>query len=123
MIAGGTEALNSPLTNAVFNAAQALTDKFNANPEKASRPLDRDRSGFVWSEGAGIMILEEEEFARDRGANILGYLCGWWSTNDAGHETAPDGVGSSKAVAGAIKDADSYLLISVSSTSTAPPPW
>lgn len=105
MIAGGTEALNGPLTNAIFNAAQALTDQFNHAPQKASRPLDLLHSGFVWGEGAAATTLEDEAFARARGANILGYLLGWCSTNDAGHDTAPDGIGSRRAMQGAIRDA------------------
>jgi beta-ketoacyl-acyl-carrier-protein synthase II len=92
-ITGGTEA---PLTNlgmAGFNSIQALSER-NDSPATASRPFDRDRDGFVIAEGAGILVLEELEHARRRGAVIYGEIVGYGCTGDAHHETAPDPTGA-----------------------------
>ncbi len=105
-IAGGTEANLTPLTIAGFNAMKALSTR-NDEPEKASRPFDRNRDGFVVGEGAGILILEELEFAKKRGAEIYAELVGYGATSDAYHITAPDpeGDGAARAMRLAISSA------------------
>jgi 3-oxoacyl-[acyl-carrier-protein] synthase II len=106
IIAGGTEANITPLTIGGFNAMKALSIR-NDEPEKASRPFEKNRDGFVVAEGAGIVILEELEFARKRGANIHGELVGYGYTGDAYHITAPppDGEGAARCMWMAIRDA------------------
>lgn len=88
MIAGGAEATITPLGVGGFNAMKALSTR-NDEPQKASRPFDKDRDGFVPAEGAGILILEELEFAKARGARIYAELKGYGATADANHITAP----------------------------------
>jgi len=88
MIAGGVEAAISPFGVAGFNAMRALSTR-NDEPEKASRPFDRDRDGFVMGEGGGILILEELQGARGRGAKIYAEVCGFGCTADAYHMAAP----------------------------------
>ena len=88
IIAGGTEANITPLCIGGFNAMKALSTR-NEEPEKASRPFEKNRDGFVVAEGAGIVILEELEFARKRGARIYGEIAGYGYTGDAYHITAP----------------------------------
>jgi 3-oxoacyl-[acyl-carrier-protein] synthase II len=88
MIAGGVDAAISPLCVAGFNAMRAISVR-NDDPEKASRPFDRQRDGFVIGEGCGIVILEELSFARRRGAKIYGEVAGFGSTSDAFHMAAP----------------------------------
>ncbi|MFD2759839.1 beta-ketoacyl-ACP synthase II [Lentibacillus juripiscarius] len=105
MIAGGTEA---PITNmafAGFSAMKALST--NEHPEKASRPFDKDRDGFVMGEGAGILLLETLESAIDRGAHIYGEIVGYAATGDAYHITAPaeNGEGAARAMKQAVEDA------------------
>ncbi len=106
IIAGGTEANITPLTVSGFNAMKALSTR-NEEPEKASRPFEKNRDGFVVAEGAGIVILEELEFALKRGAKIYGELIGYGYTGDAYHITAPppDGDGAARCMRMAIKDA------------------
>ncbi|HOP77033.1 MAG TPA: beta-ketoacyl-ACP synthase II [Thermogutta sp.] len=105
-ITGGTEAAVTPLGIAGFTAMSALSERNDA-PEKASRPFDRDRDGFVLSEGAGIVVLEELEHAKRRGATILGELLGYGCSSDAGHITQPDenGTGAARAMADALRNA------------------
>ncbi|MBE1488424.1 beta-ketoacyl-[acyl-carrier-protein] synthase family protein [Plantactinospora soyae] len=93
VIAGGAEAAIAPLTIAGFAQARTLS-KRNDDPERASRPFDVDRDGFVLGEGAGIMILERADFAAGRGARILGRLAGYGITSDAHHITGPDPTGA-----------------------------
>ena len=107
MIAGGSEAACTRFGISGFSAMRALSTKFNENPEKASRPWDKDRDGFVLSEGAGILVLEEFEHAKKRSANIYAEIVGYGLTGDAYHATAPasDGNGGFRAMKMALKDA------------------
>jgi 3-oxoacyl-[acyl-carrier-protein] synthase II len=106
MIAGGSEAALSRLGMATFCAARALSTQ-NDEPHRASRPWDKDRDGFVMSEGAGIVVLEEYEHAKKRGAKIYAELVGYGMSSDGHHLTAPheDGKGAAKAMELALKDA------------------
>jgi 3-oxoacyl-(acyl-carrier-protein) synthase len=106
MIAGGTEAALTPLVFAAFCQAKALSRRNDA-PEKASRPFDRDRDGFVLAEGAGVLVLEELHHAEKRGARIHAELAGYGLTADAYHATRPDpeGDGPGRAMTLALADA------------------
>jgi 3-oxoacyl-[acyl-carrier-protein] synthase II len=106
MIAGGTEANITPLTIGGFNAMKALSTR-NEEPESACRPFEKNRDGFVVAEGAGILILEELQFALKRNAKIYGELVGYGYTGDAYHITAPspDGDGAVRCMRMALKDA------------------
>jgi 3-oxoacyl-[acyl-carrier-protein] synthase II len=106
MICGGTEACITPMGIGGFGAMRALSTR-NDNPECASRPWDRDRDGFVVGEGAGILVLEELEFARRRGANILAEIVGYGMSGDAHHVTAPpdNGEGAYRVMRNALRDA------------------
>jgi 3-oxoacyl-[acyl-carrier-protein] synthase II len=105
MITGGSEAALTPIGLASFCAARSLSQK-NDNPEAASRPFDRDRDGFVLSEGAGILVLEEYEHAKKRGAKIYAEVVGYGATDDSFHITAPldNGEGAAKAMELALLD-------------------
>ena len=107
MIAGGTEAACTRFGISGFCAMRALSTKFNDQPEKASRPWDQDRDGFVLSEGSGMLVLEEYEHAKKRSAKIYGEIIGYGLTGDAYHPTAPanDGNGGFRAMNMALKDA------------------
>ncbi len=104
VIAGGSEAAILPVSLAGFANMKALTE--SEDPSRASIPFDRERSGFVMGEGAGVMILEEMERAKARGAKIYGELCGYGSTCDAHHITAPDpeAVGGAAAIRAALEE-------------------
>jgi 3-oxoacyl-[acyl-carrier-protein] synthase II len=106
MIAGGSEAAITPMGVGGFAAMRALSTR-NDEPEKASRPWDRDRDGFVIGEGAGILILEELEFARKRGAPILAEVAGYGMSGDAYHMTqpAPEHEGGYRVMRNAVRDA------------------
>jgi 3-oxoacyl-[acyl-carrier-protein] synthase II len=106
VITGGTEAALTPVGLASFCAARSLSTR-NDDPARASRPFDRDRDGFVLSEGSGILVLEEESHARKRGANIYAELLGYGATDDGYHITAPppNGEGAARAMKLALADA------------------
>lgn len=105
VITGGVEAIVTPLGIAAFNALHALSTKYNDTPEKASRPFDKDRDGFVMGEGAGVLILEDLEHAQARGAKIYAEVIGSGSSTDAYHMTAPhpEGRGAIQAVKAALR--------------------
>ncbi len=107
MIAGGTEAVIMEFTVAGFMKEKALSTKFNDTPERACRPFNVDRDGFVMGEGAAVLILESEEHAKARGAKIYAELAGYGASCDAYHVTAPDptGDGAVKAINIALADA------------------
>ena len=107
MVAGGSEAAICRIGMAGFAAARALSTSFNDTPEKASRPWDKDRDGFVMGEGAGIVVVEELEHAKKRGAKIYAEIIGYGLSGDAHHVTAPaaDGDGAFRAMRSAIKNA------------------
>jgi 3-oxoacyl-[acyl-carrier-protein] synthase II len=107
MIAGGAENAITPIATAAFDNMKALS-RHNENPQEASRPFDAERDGFVQGEGAGVLILEDLEFAQARGANILAEIIGYASTGDAYHYTAPapGGEGLVRAMRRALKKAD-----------------
>lgn len=106
-LAGGTDANITGFSIGVYQALSALTNKYNDCPEKACRPFDKDRSGFVMAEGSAVLILEEYEHAKARGAHIYAELAGYGSSSDAYHITAPntDGSGGAEAMKKAFADA------------------
>jgi 3-oxoacyl-[acyl-carrier-protein] synthase II len=123
MIAGGAEATVCPLAVGGFASARALSTR-NDDPEKASRPWDVNRDGFVLGEGAGVLVLEEMEHARARGAKIYAELAGYGMSADAHHMTAPqeDGEGAARCMANALRNAainsDDVDYINAHGTST-----
>ncbi|QDT48593.1 beta-ketoacyl-ACP synthase II [Symmachiella dynata] len=123
MVTGGSESAITPMGLSGFARMNALSRR-NENPQTASRPFDKDRDGFVLSEGAGIVVLEEYERARKRGATIYGEVLGYGMSADASHMTAPDpeGAGASRAMSGALRDArlelDQIDYINAHGTST-----
>ncbi|MBC7647543.1 MAG: beta-ketoacyl-ACP synthase II [Vitreoscilla sp.] len=121
MIAGGSEATVSPLGIGGFAAMRALSTR-NDDPKTASRPWDKDRDGFVLGEGAGMMVLEEYEHAKARGAKIYAELAGFGMSADAGHITAPSMNGPKRAMLGALRNAglnaDAVQYLNAHGTST-----
>ena len=107
MVAGGAEFSTTPIGVGGFTAARALSRR-NDDPERASRPWDRDRDGFVLSDGAASVVLEEYEFAKARGATIYAELAGFGMSGDAFHMTAPpdNGDGARRCMEAALKDAE-----------------
>ncbi|MFP1731250.1 beta-ketoacyl-ACP synthase II [Lonsdalea quercina] len=107
MLAGGAEKASSPLGVGGFGAARALSTR-NDDPQAASRPWDKDRDGFVLGDGAGIMVLEEYEHAKRRGAKIYAEITGFGMSSDAYHMTSPpsDGAGAAQAMVNAFRDAN-----------------
>ena len=122
IIAGGAEAVIAPLTIAGFQNIKALST--NEDPKKASRPFDKNRDGFIMADGAGMLILEEYEHAKARGAKIYAEFCGYGNACDAHHVTAPDpeGAGLAKAIEIAVKEAqiseDAQIYLNAHGTST-----
>ena len=106
MVTGGTEAAVTPMGISAFSNMRALSER-NDDPQHASRPFDADRDGFVLSEGAGIMVIEELEHAKRRGATIYGELLGYGASGDGGHITQPneDGRSAAQAMSRALADA------------------
>ncbi len=106
MVAGGSDCLINPIGVAAFNACKAISTH-NSEPQKASRPFDSQRDGFVMSEGAGVLVLESLSYARERGANILAEIVGYGASGDAYHITQPieDGDGAARAMKRALSRA------------------
>jgi 3-oxoacyl-[acyl-carrier-protein] synthase II len=121
MLAGGSEAAITELSVAGFSAAKALSSR-NDDPKTASRPWDKDRDGFVIGEGAGVMVLEEYEHAKQRGAKIYAELSGYGMSADAYHITAPNMDGPRRSIVNALKNAnvntDNVQYINAHGTST-----
>ena len=106
MVTGGTEAALTPMGISGFSNMKALSER-NDDPPGASRPFDADRDGFVLSEGAGMLVFEELEHAKKRGAKIYAEVLGYGASADAGHITQPDeqGTGAARAMSSALRDA------------------
>jgi len=121
VVAGGTDAALHPMTVAAFGAMRALSTR-NDDPQAASRPWDRDRDGFILGEGAGVLVLEELEHAKKRGARIYAELIGFGMSSDAHHITAPDLRGPARGMKNALRDAgvntDQVQYINAHGTST-----
>jgi 3-oxoacyl-[acyl-carrier-protein] synthase II len=121
MVCGGAESTVCPLAIGGFSAAKALSTR-NDDPATASRPWDKDRDGFVLGEGAGVMVLEEYEYAKARGARIYAEVAGFGMSGDAFHMTAPDTDGPKRSMLNAMRDAginpDQVQYINAHGTST-----
>ena len=112
VIAGGSDDEHWS-SSCLFDAMGALSSNFNADPTIASRPYDSNRDGFVISGGAGMLILEEEEHAKKRGANILAKLSGYFANSDGYDMVAPSGEGAIRCMDGAIKEMKSEIDLSL----------
>jgi 3-oxoacyl-[acyl-carrier-protein] synthase II len=121
MIAGGSEGAITPMGVGGFAAMRALSTR-NDDPERSSRPWDKDRDGFVLGEGAGVLVLEEYEHAKKRGARIYGELAGYGMSSDAHHITAPDKDGPRRGVINALRNgglnAEDVQYVNAHGTST-----
>ena len=124
MVAGGAEACVCPLAVAGFGSMRALSSAYNETPEKASRPFDKDRDGFVIAEGAGVVVLEEYEHAKKRGATIIAEVAGYGMSGDGWNMTISpeDGIGQKLAIQSALADAeitaDQVQYVNAHATST-----
>ena len=124
MVAGGVDACVNPLAMTGFSRARALSTKYNSCPSEASRPFDIGRDGFVIGEGAGVLVLESEQQARERGADILCSISGFGSSGDAEHVTSAreDGAGAVAAMSAALEEAgvagDQVWAVNAHATST-----
>lgn len=124
MVCGGTEASINAVSIAGFCRLRALNTTHNENPTQASRPFDRDRNGFVMGEGSSILVIEELNHAKRRGATILAEICGYGVSGDASHITSPhpNGIGAQLAMKNALRDAqldlDQITYINAHATST-----
>ena len=125
VICGGSEAAMTPLMYGGFGAMKAMCTKFNETPEKASRPFDADRAGFVMGEGAGVVVLESADHAEKRGASVYAELAGYGATCDAHHITtpAPEGAGLARCLDVTLKHAgvepSEVVYVNAHGTSTA----
>jgi 3-oxoacyl-[acyl-carrier-protein] synthase II len=118
MVCGGTEASVGPLAIAGFARMRALSTSFNDRPTEASRPFDKERDGFVMADGAGVVVLEDYDHAKNRGAKIYAEILGYGLSGDAFHVASPDseGAGACRSMSAAIRNAGLYINAHATST-------